>query len=130
VRDTHWTALIRLASLSCFSSSNTMVAPSRNSSDAAAGDGEPPPSPPAAVGVRGVTGLFTGVLFQAGFGVEDARAFCHFLLAVLGVGEGEGEAAVGWVDFPLLLLVYEEDVESAPDAFPLDAAAGDAAGVE
>ena len=53
-------------------------------------DGEPPsrvpPSGSTEVGVRGVTGLFTGELFQAGLGVADAmaRAFCHFFAALVG----------------------------------------------
>lgn len=137
---------MRLASLSCFSSSNTMAAPSRSSWDVAlspgvgagvvvrrletrvlVGDVEPP-SPPAAAGVRGVTGLFTGELFQAGFGVVDAapRAFCHFLLALLG----DGEEAV--VLLTLNAEVEELEEEEVLDKFSLldDDAAGDAAGVE
>ena len=60
----------------------------------AEGDEEPPrvsATPPEDVGVRGVTGLFTGELFQAGLGMADAatREFCHFLLALLGELYGE-----------------------------------------
>lgn len=137
---------MRLASLSCFSSSNTMAGPSRSSWDTAlspgwsgagvavsrlettalAGDAEPP-SPSVAARERGVTGLLADELFQAGFGVVDAaaRAFCHFLLALLG----DGEKAVA---LPLLNAEGEElEEEGFLDEFSLldDDAAGDAAGV-
>ena len=80
---------------------------------------------------------FTGVLFHAGFGVvmdAAARAFCHFLLALV-VGEVYDEAAargVVVVILSLLLLRFLSGVEEL--LFTLDddddAAAGDAAGVE